>query len=228
MRSLAPIVAIVLLVLGASPALTQRLDADGVPYRAWDVDIGTGVQFLDSLDGSLSRELQWSGDWEPSGTLSAAAGRYWNSHLKTSVGVTLLSERGTSGQDIVALPDGQQMYVFRSGTARQAQASLHATYQFFENAFAHPYVTVGARIGRTVAEFDRSPYGYIFSGRGNETVAVTPQHSKSTFLRVRPFLAFGSKAYFSERTFVRPELMTAFNSRGLSQVGLYVAFGVDF
>ena len=58
------------------------------------------------------------------------------------------------------------------------------------------------------------------------TLDVVDRHTREA--RVRPYLAFGSKSYFSERTFVRPEMVLGFNNRGLSQFGARLAFGVDF
>ena len=58
------------------------------------------------------------------------------------------------------------------------------------------------------------------------TIPSTSRDRKD--VRVRPFLAFGSKSYFSERTFVRPEMVLGFNDTGLSQIGGRLVFGLYF
>ncbi|MFN7914109.1 MAG: hypothetical protein U0Q55_02130 [Vicinamibacterales bacterium] len=45
---------------------------------------------------------------------------------------------------------------------------------------------------------------------------------------VRPSWAVGSKSYFAERAYVRPEVTLGFNNHGLGGFGARLAFGVDF
>ena len=41
-------------------------------------------------------------------------------------------------------------------------------------------------------------------------------------------MSAGSKSYFNERTFMRPEVVMAFSPNGVGQVGVHLTFGVDF
>ena len=85
MRHIATTLAALLLV--ASPAIAQKVDGKGIPYRAWDVDAGVGFHSMTGVDGDVGDEA-YDNDWEPSWIGSVNAGYYWNNHLKTEAGVT--------------------------------------------------------------------------------------------------------------------------------------------
>jgi hypothetical protein len=110
---------------------------------------------------------------------------------------------------------------------RQTQIVLAGTYQFLENTFAHPYVSAGVRVGVLDIHAERAPY--IYTNTPPYTSYAIPALAwDSTEARARPYVAVGSKSYFSERTFVRPEMVLGFNDRGFSQFALRLGFGVDF
>ena len=218
--------ALAAVVLAAGPALAQRVDAKGVPYRAWDIDAGFGFHSLTSADTDLGNEGYDSDNWNPSWTTSVDVGHFWNSHLKTEGGISFLQRYETASSQDLLLAGGQRGYIFTRNEIRQTQVTAAATWQFFENTFAHPYVSGGARIGLLQIDSRResfvpSPPGYAY-----RPSPLDERHSSQA--RVRPFVAVGSKSYFNERSFVRPEMMLGFNNEGLSQFGARLVFGVDF
>ena len=217
---------IALLCLGAAPAWAQHLDAIGTPFRSWDVHSGTGVQFLSAKDGSSGTDGGLSS--APSVLGSLSVGRYWTSHLKTELGVTFLTGRDGYANDAVTLAPGRVATTYRSLHARQSQVVLAGIYQFFDNEFAHPYAAAGVRTGLLHLESRRSPYASVYQNGTYQSVLLPEDTTHSTDVRVRPFVALGSKAYFSERVFARPELVLAFNEGGASQLGLNLGFGIDF
>jgi hypothetical protein len=101
------------------------------------------------------------------------------------------------------------------------------SYQFFENVFAHPYLSAGARIEWTDIQKTRMGTAFI-SGRSPTTVAIAPLNIRQGDVQTYPFAAAGFKSYFDERSFIRSEMSTSYNSRGLNQLTLRVGFGVDF
>jgi len=214
-----------LLAIVATPALAQRVDAGGVPYRAWDVSAGSGLQFLTSRDSVATDRGGWS---TPSGLGNVSIARYWTSHLKTELGITTLSIREGFEDAPVALPSGQVAQTFNTLRSRQQQVVLSGVYQFFDNEFAHPYAAAGLRVGVLDIESRRSPYATIIQNGTYQSIQVPEHITNRTDVQVRPFLAFGSKAYFSERVFARPEFMVTVGHSGLSQVGLNLGFGIDF
>lgn len=218
--------ALTLVLLSASPGFAQRTDGSGVPYRVWDLDGGGGIFVAEAADtsGGDPDYESWDGAWVG----YVDVGRYWNSHLKTSVGLQSATRMWWSGQETVTLAGGQEATAWISGETRQTQVVLSGTWQFLDNTFAHPYVSGGARIGFLQFDSHRPPYAQAFVNGAWRSFTIPPVERTWNTVRARPFVAVGSKAYFNERTFVRPEFMLAFNSRGVGQWGLRLGVGVDF
>ena len=105
---------------------------------------------------------------------------------------------------------------------------VSAVYQFFDNEFAHPYASAGLRSGLLDIESRRSPYATIYQNGTYQSVLLREETTRRTEVQVRPFFALGSKAYFSERVFARPEFMLALDKSGVSQLGMNLGFGIDF
>ena len=225
------ILALTVLLIFAVPALAQRVDGQGVPYRAWDLDAGFGFHSMASADASAgSNDTYYEFDnWTPSWATSFDVGYFWNHHLKTEAGLVLLPRYYDTEREQVVLPGGLTGYTYVTSRIRQTQLTLAGTWQFLDNTFAHPYVSAGARVALLDIDGHREPYATVFTNTTVTRSFTIPSISRDRKeVRVRPFLAFGSKSYFSERTFVRPELVLGFNDTGLSQVGGRLLFGLDF
>ena len=221
------ILALAALLICAVPALAQRVDAQGVPYRAWDLDAGFGFHSMASADAG--RTDTYFVDWTPSWATSFDAGYFWNHHLKTEVGLVLMPRYHDTEREQVVLPGGLTGYTYVSSRIRQTQLTLAGTWQFLDNTFAHPYVSAGARVAVLDIDAQREPYATVITNTTVSRYFTIPSIGRDrTDVRVRPFLAFGSKSYFSERTFVRPEMVLGFNDTGLSQIGGRLVFGLDF
>lgn len=221
---------LMLTLLSASPGFAQRTDGRGVPYRVWDVDGGAGIVAADVADisGSHIGPDSWDGSWDGSWVGYVEGGRYWNSHLKTSVGIQPSTRMSWSGNEVLTLASGQEVNAWTSGQTRQTQLVLSGTWQFLDNTFAHPYISAGARVGFLAFSSERSSYAQAYVNGAWRSSTIPVVNREWTSVRARPFVAIGSKSYFNERTFVRPEFMTAFSERGVSQWGLRLGFGVDF
>lgn len=218
---------VMVLVLCASSAYGQRVAPDGVPYRPWDVNFGAGVHFSDRRDAAVDRRDAFSNGWNSYGAVTADVGHYWTDHWKTEVGVSTLSTGDDTTDDRYVLADGRVVTAFRQLHVRQTQVVVAATYQFLENGFTHPYVSAGVRMGVLDIDSTRYRWGYIAGTSFTQVeVPADPQHLVE--FRARPYVAIGSKSYFNERVFVRPELAAALSSSGLSQVTLRMGVGVDF
>jgi len=214
------------LVLTAAPVSAQQMDKRGVPYRQWDVDGGFGFVVGDRDEVAAADENydEWGGSWIG----DVAVGRYWDSHLKTSVGVNAGTSTSWYGYETVTVSPGQQGTAYLFGDTRKTEVTLAGTWQFLDNTFTHPYVSAGARIGFLDLQSQRSSYvqAQVNGVWRSFTIPVVERSWRE--VRTRPFVAIGSKAYFNERLFVRPELALMFNQSGLRQWGLRLGFGVDF
>lgn len=221
------VLAMVGLLLLASTAQAQQLDRRGIPYRAWDVDAGVGFQSLASSDRRPGADLNQTG-WDVSWAGTVDVGHYWTSHLKTSVGLTFLQSTTEWESSLVPAVPGGRGYAATVYDVNRLQVSAAGTWQFLENAFMHPYVSAGARVLVMDVSAHRDPFVDVWTSTGSSRYPIEGLDRDYMAVRVRPFAAIGSKSYFSERTFVRPELALAFNERGLGQWGARLAFGVDF
>jgi len=148
------------------------------------VDDESGVR--SSLSGILGDEGYASDNWNPSWTTSIDVGHFWNSHLKTEGGLSFLQRYETASSQDVLLAGGQHGYIFTRNEIRQVQVTAAATWQFFENTFAHPYVTGGARFGLLQIDSTSETYLFPVSGNGYPTRSSEPVHSDSVKARVWP------------------------------------------
>jgi hypothetical protein len=212
------------LTLVASPVCAQAVDGGGVPFRLWDVSAGVGLHFERDRGTYAAAGDQYE-RWRATGAVAAQTGRYWTSHVKTEIGVLHLGTDEGFGSEAVTVPGSGTRYTYYRTFTRVTHVSVAQSYQFFDNVFAHPYVSAGARLG--VGDFRATRDPYVDSGRsGAPSIPAVERHEQ--VVRVRPFAAAGFKSYFNERTFIRSELSMAFDGEGLEHVAIGLGFGVDF
>jgi hypothetical protein len=218
-----------LMVLTSTPPLyAQSVDGNGVPFRPWDVHASLGLHVGDDGDFDQPAQDWYDDDWNGTGTIQLDAGRYWTSHWKTEGSIAYIPHRQRYGSDLVPVAGGTLAYAPFETNTRVTQISAAATYQFFENVFAHPYLSVGARFGIIDFQKSRSGAATLYSTRAPVTYPIPPLEVRETIVQVRPLVAAGFKSYFDERAFIRSELSSAFGPHGLSQVTVRLGFGVDF
>jgi hypothetical protein len=177
------------------------------PYRAWDISGGAAIRFGAHDDGVV-----------PHGAWTAEVGRYWTSHLKTSVAVS------TAGQEnyvATAFNPGAFTTSYSESVTQPAGFAVSGAYQFFDNDFVHPYVSVGAHFASASSETrvysTRSPYQLL-------STIQTPDR-----LEMRPTIGGGFKSYFGNgRAFMRSELVMAIAPHGTGNAILLLGAGVDF
>jgi hypothetical protein len=224
MNRTCPAVAVAVWLM-TSPAWAQAVDGNGVPFRLWDFNTGVALHFENAAEiENRDREF---GSWRGIGAFELQGGRYWTSHLKTEAGVLYAAPDENYGGDPVAVPGGMTAFALYRVRTQVTHASGSLSYQFFENVFAHPYVSAGARVAVGSSHKIRDGFATLYT-RGVATYPIPPLDEDRTILQVRPFAAAGFKSYFTERTFVRSELSAAFGSHGPTQVSLGLGFGVDF
>ena len=95
----------------------------------------------------------------------------------------------------------------------------------FENQFAHPYLSAGARISLLDTHSTSYPQAFAQNGVTYSSPAIDRTGSA---VFVRPVAAAGFKSYFNERTFLRTEAAAMFDPQGSPHVALRVGFGFDF
>jgi hypothetical protein len=188
-------------------AAAQGLDSPGnQPFCKWDASGGLSLRFGEREDVAV-----------PPAGWTAEAGRYWTPHIKTSLAV--MTTRQSGYRDYSYQPPAPTSSYTESVTTPTGYGASVA-YQFFENQFVHPYVSVGARVASaystTTTYSVRAPYQSVITSTG-------------TRVEVRPVLGGGFKSYFGNgRAFMRSELLTSIDPHGSPHAILTIGAGVDF
>ena len=210
MKSALSLTLILWLVGSTLPAAAQE-------FRKWDVGGSAGMLIASNREfgGSIDQH-------DPIWVWSIDVGRYFTAHLKADVGLMLT---GSHTYAITDLPP--QGGCCPQRIARPASLSGAATYQFFENVFAHPYLSAGVRL-TWLAEHRTVFFPGQQTDPSNLSLVYNPvTDEQDTLLQLRPFVAAGFKSYFNERTFIRSEVLTAVGPHGFSYV-LRLGAGIDF
>src|SRR5262245_48367331 len=214
MRTRIPVLFMVLVVI-CRPAFARQ-DADApqkVEFRKWDLDGSLGILGTSARDfgrpilPGLERYLfAWNVD----------AGRYFTPHVKGEVGLM----RTNAWRFWEPLPSLSGQIIYREHRVHPTSLSAALTYQFFENVFAHPYVSAGVRVTQVSDETQTTVY--------SPTYSATNVSTTSRVSEVRPFVAVGYKSYFNERAYMRTDALLAIDTKGISHGTLRVGFGIDF
>ena len=197
----------------------------------WEASGSVGLHNIRASDLPSGRDSTydyWEAQWEP----GAQVGRYVTTHLKIEIGV-----RGPMQYDFYetvrvpapALPGGfATTYVDRD--VRLFSFAPAITWQFLENSFVHPYLSAGVAMDVSdVHRFREAGPESIVQSRSTVRYDVPGIDTRETVANARPFLAAGSKSYFSDgRWFVRPEIQVGIAKSRIGQVSLRLGVGVDF
>ena len=210
------------LLVGASAfAQGTSREPEAVPFNRWDLSAGVGLHYF------ATRELdETDGWWDEKLQLRFQAGRYVSPHLKAEIAVAGPSTYETYESTripVAGLPNGG--FAYNDRRVRVVSLTPTFTYQFLENAFAHPFVSAGASLNIV----DDHRFRLETTSTINRvTYSVPALDTRETSLQTRPFVAAGFKSYFNERTFVRPELQVGFGAHGAAQMNIRFDFGIDF
>jgi len=165
-------------------------------------------------------------DWQHSLFAAATAGWYWTDHLKTELELGAGTET-TAYRSRRIVIDGRPTSEFVESRYVRRRVGLGQHYQFFRNAWFHPYVAAGANVSfdditdRTHAVVTYGP------APGNTRVIEPERIDRRSTVVVSPFVSAGFKAYLTERGFFRSALEVTLRD-GVDEVLLRFGFGMDF
>lgn len=211
---LAVMFAMFIVVLSGETLIAQGI-AGEPEFRRWDVAgtlglFGSSRRYFVRTDSYYGDPVTVAGNFD--------LGRYLTTHVKADFGVTTTHSRNVYDPGVYS----DQVYSYSLVKARPTTVTGAVTYQFFENVFAHPYVSAGLALTSIYEE--RTVYSFIPPSRINQTTAV----SHEQHLQVSPFVAAGYKSYFDERAFMKSELLFAARPDRFSYATLRIGFGIDF
>ena len=208
-------------LLAAPPAAAQTISTTPRNPARWDA--GGSVGWFTGNKDDIADD--WN-DWYDTFAVSLDAGRYWTPHLKTEASATFAGEGSVYGQEQVAIPvQPFFIYRFREHHFRVAAISAAAVYQFLENSWVHPFVSAGVSLGW---ERERSLTQRFVPTNDRPFFPPILEETRETSFDAWPFVGGGFKFYASERVFIRTDVNTAFDSRGLSRATWRVGIGMDF
>jgi hypothetical protein len=188
-------------------------------------EFGGGLGLLAARSGEFTSSCACGYEyWRQMAEYRFDVGRYWTTHVKTSLSVGL-SPRFNDYENGVVIVNGVSRFVSNERTARATTIAPSVTYQFFENAFMHPYVTGGVRVSAIDERRFRAARNYP---PGATPDPVSPPEERRTIVLARPFVSAGMKSYINEQAFVRSEALVALGAKGITQVTLHLGVGVDF
>jgi hypothetical protein len=207
---------------GGSPVFAQALNnRPPAPYWAWDASGGIGLHYVSM------RDLDGSDYWADTKLQPRfQAGYYFSPHFKAEIAVAGPSTYDVFEVERIPVPGlATGGYAYTHRDVRLISLMPAFTYQFLENAFAHPFVSVGADVS-LVDDHRFREEATQTSNRISYAVPALDTHASS--VTTRPFVAAGFKSYFNERAFVRPELQVGFGRNGASRTNIRLDFGFDF
>jgi len=153
-------------------------------------------------------------------------GYYWTTHLKTEVDLFTSSEGEIYSVEFISVPGlTSPLFIERDHEVRFTTLSAGLTSQFFENAWFHPFASIGLELVREREHIETVPPPVPPRGT---SVSLAPEDVTRVRYGGRPYLATGFKVYLSEHAFIRSDIRTSWSSQGLAALGWRSGVGVDF
>ena len=210
----------------ASPAAAQQPSLVTLnPPNPTRWDFATQVGWVGSNQSDIAPE--WN-SWYDTASIEVSGGYYWTRHLKVELDLSTTAAAGVSVQERLLLSDGFPVFRPREHQFRSTSIGAGVTYQFFENAWFHPFVSAGVS---AIHERERvgiaQPMTFF---RDPQTRVILPAADtfERTTTNVRPFAAAGFKAYVTERAFIRSDMRVSASSDRAEFVVWRAGVGFDF
>jgi hypothetical protein len=212
-------------VLVPIDAFAQRPStaSESAAWYKWDVAGTGGLAIIDKESAP-----PFGGDRDGAQAWNLDVGRYLSTHLKVDAGVMRTSSYYNSNPrsfPVPGIPPEYSYITWAQSKVHSTSVSAAATYQFFENQMAHPFVSAGVAVMR---EYEHSirPRHLVTLNRIPYDIPAVDE--RSTTVVARPFIAAGWKSYFNERVFIRSEVLVAMRQDGFSHATMRIGAGFDF
>jgi hypothetical protein len=176
---------------------------------------------------------RYGDDWFFEGRYAVSIGKYWTEHIKTELEFAHSGEGSRYVQQFVNVPGVPPHYSIPGEEHnRLQQLSARVVYQFFDNAWVHPYVFSGASFDINRRRTDIPPNYYyppVTPQNRPAPILVTPARVEGPDTTWRPAAVFGTgaKMYMTPRAFFNAAAIGTIGKR-LDTVSFIAGFGIDF
>lgn len=229
MRGISWIFVVLAGVVGAGAAEAQSAgtgtDTKPISNPKWDAAVSIGLLSADPAPASNP----YGGDWYFEGRYAASIGYYWTTHFKTELEATTSGQGERYVQLDSSTPGVPPAYTY---TAREhhtlRQVSGRTVWQFFDNAWVHPYVFGGLTYDNDRVETSAAPQFYYPDPRTPGLRApLTPDAATRIVHRFGVNAGVGTKVYLTPNAFFNAALVMSY-ARPARTASVIGGFGVDF
>ena len=184
----------------------------------------------------VAAHITWLGERRPADSFEwdrwfgvasggGSIGYYWTTHLKTEVDLVASSEGESYSVEFVSVPGlTSPLFIERDHEVRFTTLSAGLTSQFFDNAWFHPFASIGLELVREREHIETVPPPVPPRGT---SVSLASEDVTRVRYSGRPYLATGFKVYLSEHAFIRSDIRTSWSGQGLAALGWRSGVGVD-
>jgi opacity protein-like surface antigen len=175
----------------------------------------------------------YNDEWYFNARYAVAIGKYWTDHIKTELEFSGSGEGSRYVQRFVDVPGVPPHYpIGAQEYSRLQQASARVVYQFYDNAWVHPYVFGGVGLDmdrrRTrVAEQYFYPSSGAFNPANRILVTRAIETGPKTEFRPAGILGAGAKMYMTPKTYFNAAAITSFG-QATRTISFVAGFGLDF
>ena len=205
------------------------LVASAEAQPSWDIGASIGTF---GISPQTPREA-YSDDWYFDGRYAVSIGKYWTDHIKTELEFAHSGEGSRYLQRFVDAPGVPPQYSIPGEEYnRLQQLSGRLIYQFFHNAWVHPYVFGGVSLDINRRRTNIPPnyfYPPVTPQNRPAPIPVTPEREEGPDTSWRPAGTFGAgaKMYLTPRAFFNAAAITSL-SASTRTWSLLAGFGIDF
>jgi hypothetical protein len=221
MRRIAWIFTILLGICGSAA------EAQSVPK--WDVGATAGLVEA----RPAAPDSPYDNDWYFEGRYAVSVGRFWTDHLKTEIEFATTGEGSRYAQRFANIPGVPPNYPYGvQEYYRLHQTSARIVWQFFDNAWVHPYVFGGVA---HEAERQRVRVHEQFYYAGNDprnpinrfVIAPAADVGPDVAHRAAAIAGAGAKIYMSPSAYINTGFVVS-HAKPARNVSFIAGFGVDF
>lgn len=168
-------------------------------------------------------------DWYDAASFDVSAGYYWTPHLKLELDVSTTARGSVLVEEPVAVfPGSFPYYRSQEHRFRATSAAAGVIYQFFDNAWFHPFAGGGLTVVHETERTRVSQPSVFFRDPQTQIVIPPPPPLERDSTSVRPFATFGFKSYVSTRAFIRADVRAAASGDRAESVVWRAGVGFDF